>query len=684
MASAAPPAAARLVREPLGSLADPLAAARWLRGEPGAVALAGEWASGRVLLASHPLALHDEGDPFALLDAQPQVLGDRDPDCVGGGWLGWLGFGAGRLLERLPPPPPRPLSLPDFQLGFYDHVVRCDADGAWWFEALWTRARAGALAQHLALWRERFAQPLPPALPVAVGELAACAPGLEGHRAAVAEAIERIAAGEVFEVNVCLRFEAALEGDALDLWIAGAGAASPAHAAYVAGPGHAIASLSPERFLRLDGRRVTSEPIKGTAPGASDPRALAASAKDRAENVMIVDLVRNDLGRVCEYGSVTVPELCAVRPAAGVWHLVSRVEGRLREGCGAGELLRASFPPGSVTGAPKVQALRVISQLEASAREAYCGAIGVCSPLSGLELNVAIRTFESAAGRVWLGAGGGIVSDSTPGREVAEALAKADGVARAAGLRLAAPAPLRAGSLPPLTRSPRPDPARGLLETLAVSAGAAHGAGAHLARLRRSAADLGIAVPDWLEGAVADAAEALDEGFVRVVIAGDEPQIATGPLPSRDAVALQPVVLPGGLGAHKWADRRLVDRLAGPGASVLICDLDGEVLEAGHAAVLIAERGRLLAPELDARRLPSLSRGRTLRAAAAAGFEVAFAPLTLARLRAADAIVLTSALRGPHPGLLAGARDSTESARLCRRLAVAYDSRPAAGSAVPA
>jgi len=135
---------------------------------------------------------------------------------------------------------------------------------------------------------------------------------------------------------------------------------------------------------------------------------------------MIVDLMRNDLGRVCEYGTVTVPALCELRQAAGVWHLVSRVTGRLRDDTGPAELLRATFPPGSVTGAPKVQALRVISQLEATGREAYCGAMGLSSPLSGLELNVAIRTLETRAGRLWLGAGGGVVSDSTPAGEVAE------------------------------------------------------------------------------------------------------------------------------------------------------------------------------------------------------------------------------------------------------------------------
>jgi anthranilate/para-aminobenzoate synthase component I/branched-subunit amino acid aminotransferase/4-amino-4-deoxychorismate lyase len=650
-ASTRPIDPARLVREPLPAGADPALAARWLRGEPRPVALSGAWAGGGVLLSSHPAAV--AADPFAVLDAQPDVESAVD-GAVGGGWIGWLGFGLARELEPVPPPPPRPEPVTPFDLAFHDHVVRCDADGRWWFEALWTEARADVLDERLRTWRARLAGPPPEAHAVAAGPLRIAAPGGGGHASAVAEAIERIAAGEVFQANICLRLDGPIDGDALDLWVRGVGVTKPAYAAFVGGRDHVVASLSPELFLRRDGRTVTSSPIKGTAPITSDPALLAASVKDRAENVMIVDLMRNDLGRVCEYGSVTVPELFAVRPAAGVWHLVSTVQGTLRDGVGDRDLLRATFPPGSVIGAPKVRALRVISELEATAREAYCGAIGLCSPLSGLELNVAIRTFEARGGRLWLGAGGGIVSDSVPAAEVEEALVKARGAAAAAGIEVDASA---AGPAPPpaeIVRHARPDPARGVLETLLVRDGEAADAARHLERLRASCAALRLFVPPDLAERANGAAAALGAGRLRIVIDAAGAHLSTGALPAPGPSELRPVVLPGGLGAHKWADRTLIDRLSARASTPLFCDLDGHVLEAGYAAVLIVERDVVVAPPLDGRILPSVSRRRALDDAVAAGLRVRVEPFTLARAAAADAIVLTSALRGPHPGVLAG------------------------------
>jgi para-aminobenzoate synthetase / 4-amino-4-deoxychorismate lyase len=662
----------------LASTVDPLLAARWLRGEPGAVALAGAWASGRVLLSSHPVLVARDGDPFARLATQPSVDVGADRDfAVAGGWLGWLGFGLGRALEPVPPSPPRPQALPAFRLAFHDHVVRADEDGRWWFEALWTDARASVLEERLSTWKVRLAGPLPPAKPVAAEPLRIVVPGARGHAAAVAEAIERIAAGEVFQVNVCLRLEGAIEGDILDLWVRAGAASRPRYAAYVAGEDHVVASLSPELFLRQSGRDVRSEPIKGTATLEIDPQELARSPKDRAENVMIVDLMRNDLGRVCEYGTVTVPALCELRQAAGVWHLVSRVTGRLRDDAGPAELLRATFPPGSVTGAPKVQALRVISQLEATGREAYCGAMGLSSPLSGLELNVAIRTLETRAGRLWLGVGGGVVSDSTPAGEVAEAIAKARGVALAAGLRIDASGTLRANDGGTVVRHARPDPRHGIIETLAVAAGVCVAAPAHFARLRASAAALGLFAPDWLEEAADEAAAKLGSGRLRVAIDAAATRITTGSLPAPGPMGLRPVVLPGGLGAHKWADRALVESLSSATSTPLICDLDGEVLEAGYAAALIVEGDLLVAPPFDGRALPSVSRERALAIAHAVDLRVAIEAFTLERARAADAVILTSALRGPHPALLEGARQSNAAGAVCERLSRAQLLAPA-------
>jgi para-aminobenzoate synthetase/4-amino-4-deoxychorismate lyase len=637
------------VRQQLASDVDSLAAIRWLRGEPRSVALSGVWAGGDLLLTSHPVAVAARSaDPFALLDAQPEVAAGGATG-VGGGWLGWLGFGLGRALEPVPPPPPRRQQVPLFDLAFHDHVVRRDGHGQWWFEALWTDARATVLQERLATWRARLSSVPPAAERFTAGPLRVTAPGLEGHAVAVAEGIKRIEAGEVFQVNLCLRLETQLQGDLLDLWIDALDTLRPGYAAYVANEGHAIASLSPELFLKREGHMVISKPVKGTAPLATDPQRLVASAKDRAENVMIVDLMRNDLGRVCEYGSVTVPSLYDVMDGAGVWHLVSTVQGELRPGTGDAALLRATFPPGSVTGAPKVRSLRVISELESTAREAYCGAIGICSPVSGLELSVAIRTLEASGDEMWLGVGGATVADSDPANEVEEALTKARGVAAAAGITVAAGDPPRRRPVASVLTSPRPDPAHGVFETLLVRDGACADADAHLTRLAISCRILGLSLPHDLEKRVARAADALDSGRVRVLVDGTGVQVSTGPPAPDGPVRLRPVVLPGGLGRHKWADRALIDMLSGPGITPLFCDLDGTVLEAGYAAVAIVEGNQLVVPPLDGRLLPSVSRARLLERT---DLRTVVEPFTLERARRADTFLLTSALRGPHSALL--------------------------------
>src|ERR687898_24448 len=410
------PARARLVRIELEGTASAAEGALLVRGDAHPFALAGDWADGGAIVGSEPVAVAEpEEDPFDLLDVQPDI--DPGGEGVGGGWFGYLGYNLGARLEPVPPPPPRHVPLPDFALAFYDHVLRLDSKGRWWFEALWSDERANALHARLDVLRTRLAEGVRER-PVWVGPFPPAPPGGAGHLAAIDECRERIAAGEIFQANLCLRLEAEWKGDPLDLFARTAGTLEPRQAGLVAGRWGAVCSLSPELFLRRRGREVMTEPIKGTAPRvlaagreatrADDNRAaLEASAKDRAENVMIVDLMRNDLGRVCEYGSVEVSALNEPRAAPGVWHLVSTVRGTLREDAADADLLRASFPPGSVTGAPKIQAMRVIAELEAGGREAYTGAVGFASPVAGLELNVAIRTLELRDERIWMGAGGG-------------------------------------------------------------------------------------------------------------------------------------------------------------------------------------------------------------------------------------------------------------------------------------
>ena len=328
---------------------------------------------------------------------------------------------------------------------------------------------------------------------------------------------------------------------------------------------------------------------------------------------MIVDLMRNDLGRVCEYGSVEVPGLTELREAPGVWHLVSTVTGTLRRDVGDAQLLRATFPPGSVTGAPKIRAMRVIAELEATGREAYTGAIGYASPVAGLELNVAIRTLETSGERIWLGAGGGVVADSDPRGELEECLVKARPVVKAAGGELASVVGRRAPSLPfALTGgADRPDPARGVLSTMLVRDGMPVDLAAHLARLGHSAERALRTAParlargaDLQRGRRLAARAAAGAGRPgRVTAARLDVELDAQPLerePGLEPVRLAPVALPGGLGEHKWRDRRLLAEIERrTGAVALLVDFDAEVLEAGHANVWIAEDDTLVTPPLD-------------------------------------------------------------------------------------
>ncbi|MCW2953772.1 MAG: Chorismate binding-like protein [Conexibacter sp.] len=691
--------AVRLVRVSLDSAATPQQALRALAGEPWPFALVGAWAGGGAIVGSHPLrvaAPHD--DPFALLDQLPHVE-HHDPaagavadGAVGGGWFGWLGYGLGARVESLPPSPPRPAPLPPFQLAYYDHVLRRDAGGRWWFEALATPAREAALRDRVSALGARLAAAASLSAPAASppGPFRLTGAGAAGHVSAVAECGERIAAGEIFQANVCLRLEADWDGDVAGLFAQASAQLEPRYGAAFPTADGGVASCSPELFLRRRGRAVTTAPIKGTAArdGGLAPTAatvardaLVASAKDRAENVMIVDLMRNDLGRVSDYGSIEAAAPAA-EPHPGVWHLVSRVSGRLRADAGDADLLRATFPPGSVTGAPKVEAMRVIAELESTGREAYTGAIGFASPLAGLELNVAIRTFEASAGRLWLGVGGGIVADSDPARELEECLVKARPLVAAieseieepptagrsdAGGEVAPAAPVAPRAL---TRDrARPDPARGVFETLLVRDGVAVRAAEHLARLAASvSACWDAALPSGLAQRVADAAStasaAARSATLRVAVgppAGPTRALAVevelGPPRRRTLpVPLVPFTLPGGLGEHKWRDRRLLETLAriADGATPLLLDGDGAVLEAAWGNVFLLDGDRLRTPPLDGRILPGVTRAAVLRAADEVGLAGAELPFDLAELAAADGILLSSALAGVVPAVLRG------------------------------
>lgn len=353
-----------------------------------------------------------------------------------GGWVGVLGYGLARQIERLPKTARHDPVLPrqwwmavDQVLGFHHPT------GKWWQVTVrgprerwpWSRDHRGKVWGHTLKWA---CGPLPEP-----GHWHAGPRHLHTSRGqfelGVVNIREAIARGDVLQVNLTRREDAAFEGDAWTLYEDLVSAHPAPFAAYLEGPGFAIASCSPERFLRRRGDQVEARPIKGTVARGDSPAEdaarrqwLAASSKDRAENVMIVDLMRNDLGRVAVTGSVRVPELFALEPYASVWQMVSTVQAQLRAGCGIAQLLRACWPPGSMTGAPKIKAMQIIEALEPVRRSFYAGSVGYLDCRGNIDLSVVIRTAIVADGRVMLQFGGAVVADSDPATEWAETVDK--------------------------------------------------------------------------------------------------------------------------------------------------------------------------------------------------------------------------------------------------------------------
>jgi len=281
-----------------------------------------------------------------------------------------------------------------------------------------------------------------PLAPVRLGPADRSSLGRSQYIAAAETVLEHIRAGNCYQVNLTRTLEWDTAADPVAMFAALALRKPAPHAGLLrlptaAGGAVAVVSASPERFLSWTGRAVETRPIKGTA---AHPAALERSAKDHAENVMIVDLARNDMGRVCEPGSIQVPELCAVERYPGLAHLVSTVRGTLRADVGLGGLLHATLPPASITGAPKPRVLQIIEDIETVPRGVYCGATGwIDTELHAGDLAVAIRTFTVAGGRTTLGVGGGIVADSDPAREWDETCLKARRLLARTGASDAAP-----------------------------------------------------------------------------------------------------------------------------------------------------------------------------------------------------------------------------------------------------
>jgi para-aminobenzoate synthetase component 1 len=261
---------------------------------------------------------------------------------------------------------------------------------------------------------------------------------------AVERALEYIAAGDIYQVNLSQRFSHSFEGSAFAVFAALREISPSFYGAYLNCGDHAIVSSSPELFLKRTGRTIETRPIKGTRPRGNSAerneemrKELLTSAKEAAELTMVVDLERNDLGRICEYGSVEVAEHRYVDELPSLFHTVSTVRGRLKENTSTVEVLRATFPGGSISGCPKIRAIEVIDELEPTQRHVYTGSIGFFAPGGDFTLNIAIRTMVASQGKLHYQVGGGIVADSDPEREYQETLDKAAAMRKAidAGVR---------------------------------------------------------------------------------------------------------------------------------------------------------------------------------------------------------------------------------------------------------
>jgi para-aminobenzoate synthetase component 1 len=398
-------------------------------------------------LAGHPLQ--------ALAATWPARVRFDEPPPVpfASGLAGYLAYDVKDWIERYPQRARREWPFPDLSLGFYDVVWAWRrSTGEGWAVATGlpepdpARREARARARLDAQWRriesgqagngERGLEVSPSTALVSSNF------SRESFRRIVERALQHIADGDIYQVNLAQRFWVEPAPAAHALYRSLREAAPAPFLAYLAlDEGAGIASSSPERFFRVEGDRIEAWPIKGTRPRGGTPEedaelagALRRSEKDRAENVMIVDLERNDLGKVCAIGSVHVPSLCEVTSHSNVHHLVSRVEGRIREDVGPVEIIRAMFPGGSITGAPKIRSVQIIDELEPVRRGVYTGAIGYWDVTGDCDWNIAIRTVVAANGAASFHAGGGIVADSTPDAEYEETLVKASGMMRALGV----------------------------------------------------------------------------------------------------------------------------------------------------------------------------------------------------------------------------------------------------------
>ncbi len=397
-----------------------------------------------ITLISRGVEEQRRGNPFDVLGEllrQYRLEKNQDGIPFTGGAVGYFSYDLGRFIEKLPANAVDDLNLPECYLCFYDAVVAFDhLDNKTYlistgFPEIDESARKHRAASRLSELRNMVSFAPPPA------DVKASAPAgkltlkanfsHEGYLKAVATAREYICSGDIFQVNLSQRLEVALDTAPYELYQRLRRINPAPFASYFNFDGVSIVGASPERYMKVRGDWVETRPIKGTKPRGSTPEqdkalgeSLLASRKDRAENIMIVDLERNDIGRVCRYGTVKVTELAILETYPTVFHLTSTVVGQLREDKGIIDLLKATFPGGSITGAPKVRAMEIIDELEPTRRSVYTGSLGYIGFNGDMDLDIVIRTIIVKDGRAYFQVGGAIVYDSEPESEYIETLDK--------------------------------------------------------------------------------------------------------------------------------------------------------------------------------------------------------------------------------------------------------------------
>lgn len=656
-----------------------------------------------------------EGDPLVRLrECLRRFAAPSHPEIpFAGGAVGYLSYELCSVFDGVPRRAADDLDLPRILLRFHDGVIAHDhATGRTFAVANPVHARTAEeiLASLETAVAQAWQRPLANAPALANGAEEPISNFTKAeYLDRVRQVREYIAAGDVYQINLTQRFTAAYAGDPYALYRRLRAASPAAFAAYLNAGDFQVLSSSPERFLRLTGREIETRPIKGTRRRGTTPAederqraALLASEKDRAELLMIVDLERNDLGRVCDAGSVRVEELCRLETHPTVHHLVATVRGRLRPECDVLDAVRAAFPGGSITGAPKIRAMQIIEELETVRRHVYTGAIGWLGFDGNCDLNIAIRTILCREGRAYYHVGGGVVWDSEPEAEFQETLDKGRAMREAVrgistmatpdfhhyavrGNELIEAAELRVSALGDGFMF-----AHGLYETIRAIDGRPVFLDRHVARLQRGAQELGLELPTTLDewrDRLARLAQAnqLGDGVFKLVRFSDVGGIGEFALSRASSYAPSQyergfrvrVVGTARAGVvHEVKSLAYLEKLLARRAAqaagfhdAVFADAEGNLLEGAGSNIFLVVGGSIVTAPA-AHILPGVARSVVLELC---GGKIVEQVLTPQLVAAADEVFLTNAIMGVMPvAELDGRRFDVARASVARELGEAF------------